>query len=69
MADTLYIMHAADEWEDYKYIYGAFSSKERAVADLLFTHPDLIYSESRKVWHHPDPDNSQYFYIEEIHVK
>lgn len=69
MADTLYIMHAVDEWEGYKYIYGAYSSKEKAIAHLMDNHDDLEYDERVNLWRHKDSQNTQYFYIEEVAVR
>lgn len=69
MAETLYIMHAVDEWEEYRYVYGAYSSREKAVADLMEDHDDLIYDDRYDRWTHLDLENTQYFYIQEITVK
>lgn len=64
---TIYILISHDRWEDNDSIYGCYSTKEKAIEDLLAHHDDLEYDERFEHW--DDANGTRYFYISEEILK
>ena len=67
MDNKVYIVHERNDWKERYSIYGVYSSREKAIADLKEDYDDLSYNGRIGRWER-DADDT-YFRIQEVTVQ